>query len=61
LRKLIIAVIMIGTLLTGCSTNKDNPFLQTYDTPFGVPPFDKIKTEHYLPAFREGIKSSEGN
>jgi len=59
MRKLIIAVIMIGTLLTGCSTNKDNPFLQTYDTPFGVPPFDKIKTEHYLPAFREGIKTHQ--
>jgi len=25
MKKLIIAVIMIGTLLTGCSTNKDNP------------------------------------
>lgn len=33
-----------------------NPFLTEYNTPFNVPPFDKIKEEHYLPAFKEGIK-----
>ncbi len=32
-----------------------NPFLEAYNTPFGVPPFDKIKNKHYLPAFEEGI------
>lgn len=34
----------------------DNPLLSTFNTPFNVPPFDKIKEEHYLPAFKEGIK-----
>lgn len=34
----------------------DNPFLSDFDTPFQVPPFDKIKNEHYLPAFKEGMK-----
>ncbi len=33
-----------------------NPLLQKFDTPFGVPPFDKIKPEHFLPAFKEGMK-----
>lgn len=33
-----------------------NPFFEVYDTPFEVPPFDRIKNSHYLPAFREGIK-----
>jgi peptidyl-dipeptidase Dcp len=28
----------------------DNPLLQTWDTPFGLPPFDAIKPEHFLPA-----------
>ncbi len=37
----------------------DNPFLKPYDTPYNVPPFDKIKVEHYLPAFKEGIKQQE--
>ena len=33
-----------------------NPLLAEWDTPFGVPPFDLIKDENYLPALREGIK-----
>ncbi|MBL7936749.1 MAG: M3 family metallopeptidase [Bacteroidia bacterium] len=33
-----------------------NPFLSKFDTPFNTIPFDKIKVEHYLPAFEEGIK-----
>lgn len=32
-----------------------NPLLQEFDTPFGVPPFEIIEFDHYLPAFREGI------
>lgn len=33
-----------------------NPFFFSYNTPFETPPFDEIKTEHYEPAFDEGIK-----
>lgn len=33
-----------------------NPFFSEFDTPFHVPPFDKIKAEHYMPAFLEGMK-----
>ena len=33
-----------------------NPFFESYNTPFEVPPFDKIQNRHYLPAFEEGIK-----
>lgn len=36
--------------------NSENPFFKTYDTPFEVPPFDKIKSEDYMPAFVEGMK-----
>lgn len=39
--------------------NSDNPFFTEYTTPFGVPPFDKIDTSHYMPAFIEGIKQHE--
>jgi len=34
----------------------DNPILQKWNTPFGTPPFDKIKNEHYLPAFEYAIE-----
>ncbi len=33
-----------------------NPFFQDWNTPFGIPPFDQIKTEHYLPAFERGMQ-----
>ena len=36
-----------------------NPFLETYNTPFEVPPFNLIENEHFIPAFKEGIKQQE--
>ncbi len=33
----------------------ENPFYTEWDTPYGVPPFDKIKDEHYLEAFEKGM------
>ncbi|WP_165020379.1 M3 family metallopeptidase [Dysgonomonas sp. ZJ279] len=40
---------------TGDQKKSDNPFFTEFDTPNGVPPFDKIKAEHFLPAFEEAI------
>ncbi len=36
-----------------------NPFLTAYDTPFNVPPFDKIKNEHFIPAIKYGINEEK--
>ncbi|WNC73441.1 M3 family metallopeptidase [Thalassotalea psychrophila] len=36
-----------------------NPFYQEYDTPFGIPPFEKIKMAHYKPAMEKGIAEVE--
>lgn len=44
---------------TGSQKTKDctsNPFFAEYQTPFGVPPFEQIKTEHYKPAFLQGME-----
>ena len=51
-------VAMALLFFTGCKTEKkqDNPFFSDYSTPFQVPPFDKIDTTDYMPAFLEGIK-----
>lgn len=38
---------------------EDNPFFSDFNTPYNVPPFDKIKVEHYLPAFKEGISRQQ--
>ncbi|MEM9387645.1 MAG: M3 family metallopeptidase [Pseudomonadota bacterium] len=32
-----------------------NPFLEDWDTPFGIPPFDEIADEDFLPAFKQGM------
>ena len=44
--------------LTSCNSDscKDNPFLSDYGTYLEAPAFDKIKNEHYMPAFIEGMK-----
>ena len=33
----------------------DNPFLESWTTPFGMPPFDRIRPEHFPPAFDRGM------
>ena len=40
------------------TATSDNPFEQVWDTPFEVPPFDKIKDEHYMPAFTKGMEEN---
>jgi peptidyl-dipeptidase Dcp len=34
---------------------QDNPLLAAWTTPFGVPPFDRIRPEHFVPAFDEAM------
>ncbi|MGW8314741.1 MAG: M3 family metallopeptidase [Bacteroidales bacterium] len=36
-----------------------NPFLNPFDTPFGVPPYDQIRNEDFIPAFEEGIRQQK--
>lgn len=46
-------------MLGACGQQKastDNPFLTEFNTPYGTPPFDKIKVEHYEPAFLASIE-----
>lgn len=58
--KRILPLLMISTaFIVSCDDTKqatDNPFLNAYDTPFGVPPFDKIKDEHFKPAYEEALR-----
>lgn len=58
--KRILPLLMISTaFVVSCNGTKqttDNPFLNVYDTPFGVPPFDKIKSAHFKPAYEEALR-----
>jgi len=53
---LLILIPCLLFLVSFSSKQVENPFFSEFDTPFHVPPFDKIKEEHYLPAFIEGIE-----
>ena len=44
----------VSTLAAGCC-KKENPLLTKWDTPYQTPPFDKIKLEHYEPAFDQAM------
>ena len=51
-----------AAMMCGCSggdTAVDNPFFAEWDTPFGVPPFEQIKPEHYKPAFTQGMEEQK--
>ena len=37
-------------------TNRQNPFLSEWDTPYEIPPFGDIQTEDYIPAIQAGIE-----
>jgi len=60
-----ISIFMFGMiiLMTSCQQNetteavRENPFFTEWDTPFGVPPFDKIKDEDFKPAFERAIEN----
>lgn len=45
-------------LLSSCDNNM-NPLLTDSTLPYGAPQFDKIKTEHYLPAFEQAITEAK--
>ena len=47
--------------LTSCNSDncKNNPFFSDYGTYLEAPAFDKIKNEHYMPAFIEGMKQQK--
>ena len=42
-------------IMNACNQQK-NPFLQEWNTPYGLPPFAEIENKHFLPALDEGIK-----
>ncbi len=57
---LLLTVLLLAALPSAAGdVAKDNPFFQARTAPFQAPPFDKIAKEHFLPAFREGIRREQ--
>jgi len=55
-RKLLIAGLVLAVI---SSCKMENPLLTESTAPFGAPQFDKIRNEHYLPAFEQGIAEAK--
>jgi len=59
MKKIVFIILALLIILTACNPKQEsemNPFFTEWETPFQVPPFDEIKPEHYLPAFKKGME-----
>ena len=56
MKKIILVSFVLSTIMA--CTNQ-NPLLTEQNTPYGVPAFDKVKIEHYMPAFEKAIAENE--
>jgi peptidyl-dipeptidase Dcp len=57
--KIYLALFMFcAIVLNSCSqkSSDGNPFFSKFNTPFEVPPFDRIKPEHFKPAYLKGFE-----
>jgi peptidyl-dipeptidase Dcp len=62
MKNLLIGLFLTAIAMTGCKQKElnENPFLNdSYSTPFEVPPFEKIKASHYMPAYLQGIEEQK--
>jgi len=51
---LLLAAVMTPTDMS--AQTRQNPFMVPYDTPYEIPPFDKIQYGDYMPAIEKGIE-----
>ncbi|HPE19431.1 MAG TPA: M3 family metallopeptidase [Tenuifilaceae bacterium] len=61
MRKIFLIMVSTGIFLSmfSCKNESQNPLIAEFNTPFNVPPFDKIKVEHFEPAFAEAVKQQK--
>lgn len=57
MKKLLIITLAACAAFSSCTQKKavENPLLAEWNTPFGIPPFEQIKLEHYMPAYVEAM------
>ena len=57
-----LTILAASCMMYSCETKTEsNPFFTEFQTEYGVPSFDKIKLEHYEPAFLKGIEEQNQN
>ena len=67
MKKTAVFIVCLGLLFSSCSkptedtpsqASAQNPFFEDWNTqtPFGVPPFDRIEEAHYMPAYLKALE-----
>ena len=59
-KQLTLMTAMTVAVIGGMAAERNNPFLEPYNTPYNIPPFDRITTADYMPALEEGLKIYRG-
>lgn len=59
--KNVLIIVSLLIMLYSCNNTKEeqNPFFTEFATPNGVPPFNLIKAEHFVPAYEEAMKQHD--
>jgi peptidyl-dipeptidase Dcp len=52
-------IILVMTAFTPIEKEQDNPLLKKWDTKHQTPPFDQIKTEHFVPAVTFALEEAK--
>lgn len=50
---------LLASQTTDIMAERQNPFLQPYDTKYEIAPFDKIETADFIPAIKAGIEEQD--
>ncbi len=53
------ALLLAVNTTTAMAAERQNPFLQPYDTKYEIAPFDKITTADFIPAIKAGIEEQD--
>ena len=57
MNKYLLSLFAAGVLVSSCANNESavNPLLEEWNTPYQIPPFESVKAEHYIPAFKTAM------
>ncbi|MBR1950825.1 MAG: M3 family metallopeptidase, partial [Bacteroidales bacterium] len=56
MRKTMLSLLSAGVMVASCSQpQQENPLLAEWNTPYGIPPFEQVQPEHYIPAYKAAM------
>jgi len=51
-----LSLLSAGVMVASCSQpQQENPLLAEWNTPYGIPPFEQVQPEHYIPAYKAAM------